>query len=66
MHSLIEDMVNVGEVVINKQTARPVLAQVRVRSDVGIVNFDIGLLLHGVDHQGKNIVDSDLVDVIVL
>jgi len=63
---LIENMVSVGKVVINKQTARPVLAQVRVRSDVGVVDFDIGLFLHGVDHQGKNIVDSDLVDVIVL
>jgi len=62
----VEDGLQVWEVVINEESARPVLAQVGVRGDVGIVHLDIALLLHGVNHQGKNVVYSYLVDVVFL
>jgi len=64
--NLFENLVWVWKVVIDEQTARLGFAKIRVRSDVSVVNFDISLLLHAVDHHQEQVVNSDLVHVFVL
>jgi len=63
---LIKDLVRVGKVVIDKESSRFGFTEVRIRSDVRIVNLDVSVLFHTINHHEEQIVNGDLIHVFVL
>jgi len=50
---------------VDKQAARFGLAKVWIRSDVGVIDLDIALLLQEVNQREHQVVDRDLGNVVV-
>jgi len=62
----VKDVLSIWQVVVNEKTSGPVLAQIRVRSYVGVVDFNVRLFLHRINHQGEDVVNGDLVNMVIL
>jgi len=64
--NLFQDFVWVRKVVIDKQSSRFGFPEIGIRSDIRIVNLDVSLLFHTVNHHEEQIINGDLVNVLVL